>query len=100
MGIKSITFEMMNIQEVSKMGIKMVFEEEAFEIMKATLMTVVNNTDSSIVGYKYFNFDQTKGKKDITLWRIGSGWFKISNQKAYSILKKELIETGFVPSHV
>ncbi|MBR4214199.1 MAG: family 43 glycosylhydrolase [Bacteroidales bacterium] len=25
---------------------------------------VVNNTDGSIVGYKYFNFDQTKGKKE------------------------------------
>lgn len=91
MGIKSITFEMMNIQEVSKMGIKMVFEEEAFEIMKATLMT--NGAHMVIPG-------KTKGKKDITLWRIGSGWFKISNQKAYSILKKELIDTGFVPSHV
>jgi len=28
---------------------------------------VVNNTDGSIVGYKYFNFDITKGKQDIAL---------------------------------
>ena len=28
---------------------------------------VVNNTDGSIVGYKYFNFDGTKGKKDLQL---------------------------------
>ena len=28
---------------------------------------VVNNTDSSIVGYKYFNFDATKGRKDVQL---------------------------------
>ena len=28
---------------------------------------VVNNTDGSIVGYKYFNFDVTKGRKDVEL---------------------------------
>ena len=28
---------------------------------------VVNNTDSSIVGYKYFNFDVTRGRKDVEL---------------------------------
>lgn len=28
---------------------------------------VVNNTDGSIVGYKYFNFTETNGKKDIQL---------------------------------
>ncbi len=28
---------------------------------------VVNNTDGSIVGYKYFNFDGTKGKADVRL---------------------------------
>ena len=28
---------------------------------------VVNNTDGSIVGYKYFNFTETNGKKDILL---------------------------------
>lgn len=28
---------------------------------------VVNNTDGSIVGYKYFNFDTTKGKKALSL---------------------------------
>ncbi|MBQ9667403.1 MAG: family 43 glycosylhydrolase [Prevotella sp.] len=28
---------------------------------------VVNNTDGSIVGYKYFNFDATKGRKDVSL---------------------------------
>ena len=28
---------------------------------------VVNNTDGSIVGYKYFNFTETKGKKDMKL---------------------------------
>ena len=28
---------------------------------------VINNTDSSIVGYKYFNFDATKGRKDVQL---------------------------------
>ena len=28
---------------------------------------VVNNTDGSIVGYKYFNFDQTKGRNDVEL---------------------------------
>ena len=29
--------------------------------------SVVNNTDGSIVGYKYFNFDVTKGRKDVEL---------------------------------
>ena len=29
---------------------------------------MVNNNDGSIVGYKYFNFDQTKGSKDIRLY--------------------------------
>ena len=29
--------------------------------------SVVNNTDGSIVGYKYFNFTATQGKKDIKL---------------------------------
>ena len=29
--------------------------------------SVVNNTDGSIVGYKYFNFDSTKGRKDVEL---------------------------------
>ena len=28
---------------------------------------VVDNTDSSIVGYKYFNFDKTKGLKDLAI---------------------------------
>ena len=28
---------------------------------------VVNNTDGSIVGYKYFNFDATKGRRDVEL---------------------------------
>ena len=28
---------------------------------------VVNNTDGSIVGYKYFNFDATSGRKDVKL---------------------------------
>ena len=28
---------------------------------------VVNNTDGSIVGYKYFNFTQTQGRKDVKL---------------------------------
>jgi hypothetical protein len=28
---------------------------------------VVNNTDGSIVGYKYFNFDATQGRKDVRL---------------------------------
>ncbi|MBQ9230781.1 MAG: family 43 glycosylhydrolase [Prevotella sp.] len=28
---------------------------------------VINNTDGSIVGYKYFNFDATKGRKDVRL---------------------------------
>ena len=28
---------------------------------------VVNNTDGSIVGYKYFNFDATKGRSDVKL---------------------------------
>ena len=28
---------------------------------------IVNNNDGSIVGYKYFNFDWTKGKKDLKL---------------------------------
>ena len=28
---------------------------------------VVNNTDGSIVGYKYFNFNATKGRKDVQL---------------------------------
>ena len=35
---------------------------------KNNINPVVNNTDSSIVGYKYFNFDQTQGKKDIRLY--------------------------------
>ena len=29
--------------------------------------SVVNNTDGSIVGYKYFNFDSTRGRKDVEL---------------------------------
>jgi hypothetical protein len=29
--------------------------------------SVVNNTDGSIVGYKYFNFDKLQGKKDVKL---------------------------------
>ncbi len=28
---------------------------------------VINNTDSSIVGYKYFNFDVTRGRDDVEL---------------------------------
>ena len=28
---------------------------------------IVNNNDGSIVGYKYFNFDKTKGRKDVRL---------------------------------
>jgi hypothetical protein len=28
---------------------------------------VVNNTDGSIVGYKYFNFDATSGRSDVCL---------------------------------
>ena len=35
--------------------------------LKNNTNPVVNNTDGSIVGYKYFNFTTTKGKKDLTL---------------------------------
>ena len=28
---------------------------------------IVNNNDGSIVGYKYFNFDQTQDRKDVKL---------------------------------
>ena len=36
--------------------------------VKNNINPVVNNNDGSIVGYKYFNFDQTKGSKDIRLY--------------------------------
>ena len=35
--------------------------------LKNNTNPVVNNTDGSIVGYKYFNFTETKGKKDLAL---------------------------------
>ena len=35
--------------------------------LKNNTNRVVNNTDGSIVGYKYFNFSKTYGKKDIKL---------------------------------
>ena len=35
--------------------------------LKNNTNRVVNNTDGSIVGYKYFNFDALKGQKDIRL---------------------------------
>ena len=35
--------------------------------LKNNTNRVLNNTDGSIVGYKYFNFDGTQGKKDISL---------------------------------
>ena len=35
--------------------------------LKNNTNRVVNNTDGSIVGYKYFNFTETNGKKDIQL---------------------------------
>lgn len=36
--------------------------------LKNNINPVVNNTDGSIVGYKYFNFSKTKGKKNIRLY--------------------------------
>ncbi|MBO4373132.1 MAG: glycosyl hydrolase family 43, partial [Bacteroidales bacterium] len=36
--------------------------------VKNNINPVVNNTNGSIVGYKYFNFDQFKDKKDIRLY--------------------------------
>ena len=35
--------------------------------LKNNTNLVINNTDGSIVGYKYFNFDSTKGRKDVKL---------------------------------
>ena len=35
--------------------------------LKNNTNRVLNNTDGSIVGYKYFNFDGAQGKKDISL---------------------------------
>jgi hypothetical protein len=35
--------------------------------LKNNTNRVVNNTDGSIVGYKYFNFDETKGKENLKL---------------------------------
>ena len=35
--------------------------------LKDNMNRVVNNTDGSIVGYKYFNFDKTVGRKNMTL---------------------------------
>ena len=35
--------------------------------LRNNMNRVVNNNDGSIVGYKYFNFDTTRGKKDLRL---------------------------------
>ena len=35
--------------------------------LRNNMNRVVNNNDGSIVGYKYFNFDATKGRKDVRL---------------------------------
>ena len=35
--------------------------------LKNNTNRVVNNTDGSIVGYKYFNFDKTQGREDVQL---------------------------------
>lgn len=35
--------------------------------LKNNTNRVVNNNDGSIVGYKYFNFDKTQGRKDVKL---------------------------------
>ena len=40
--------------------------EKPYDLANNTNL-VVNNTDGSIVGYKYFNFDTTKGRKDVQL---------------------------------
>lgn len=38
--------------------------------LKNNTNSVVNNTDGSIVGYKYFNFNETKGKKTSLLFNF------------------------------
>ena len=35
--------------------------------LKNNTNRVINNTDGSIVGYKYFNFDKTQGREDVQL---------------------------------
>ena len=42
------------------------FKENAYDLT-VNSNPVVNNTDGSIVGYKYFNFTATNGKKDVQL---------------------------------
>ena len=42
------------------------FKENAYDLAHNS-NPVVNNTDGSIVGYKYFNFTATNGKKDIQM---------------------------------
>ena len=40
---------------------------EAPYALHNNINSVVNNTDGSIVGYKYFNFDMTRGREDVKL---------------------------------
>lgn len=80
-GIKSVSFEMVNIFDMKPSGIKMVFEEEAFITMIATLL---NGNQYKVIPGK------VKGGNNI-LWRIGQSWFKMTNQKAFNILKDIMI---------
>ena len=41
--------------------------EAPYDVRNNNTNFVVNNTDGSIVGYKYFNLDALKGKKDVQL---------------------------------
>ena len=43
------------------------FEKDAYSL-GCSSNPVVNNTDGSIVGYKYFNFDVTRRRNDVELW--------------------------------
>lgn len=76
-GVKSVTFEMIDMNTNNKNGIKMVFEEEAFIAM---IVTILNGNQYKVIPGK------VKGGNNI-LWRIGEGWFKMTNQKAFNILK-------------
>lgn len=78
-GIKSICMDMYDINTVQRTGIKMTFEEEAFS---GLIVNITNSTEHKMM---------TNVKGNNILWNMGSGYFKMTTAKAFTIFAKHLL---------
>ena len=78
-GIKSICMDMYDITNLQRTHIKMTFEEEAFS---GLIINIMNAKEHKMM---------TEVKGNNILWSLGSGYFKMTTAKAFTIFSKHIL---------